>query len=314
MFNYNHLYYFYVTAKSGGVNAAAKHLKISQPSLSSQIKTLERALDLHLFRRVGRNNELTPVGTLIYGFCRQMFELSEEMSEAISQKAPAGSRRIHIGVSDQVDRSFVIEIVSQFLKKHAPANRPKITVTSGTHDSLVDRLRFRELDVIVTQLAAIDPGLQNLRRIETPVLLAVPKKWKVRGRQKMPDPKKALESLIGSETPQWLMPSPRFKLRSDIDHFLELNEFKGRIVFESDVIASLVRSISDEIGIAFLPLIYLARDIQENLIQAVGPERGYWKYRVWLSCHSQNKKDPLIQSLAESFTEVSERSLMAGKQ
>ena len=52
MYNFNHLYYFYVTAKSGGVNAAAQHLRISQPSLSSQLKVLERSLDLRLFEKV----------------------------------------------------------------------------------------------------------------------------------------------------------------------------------------------------------------------------------------------------------------------
>src|SRR5215210_7959265 len=109
-YNYNHLYYFYITAKSGGVNAAAKHLRISQPSLSSQLKVLERALDVRLFQKVGRRNQLTQVGAAVYGFCRQMFEISEEMGEFISKKMPSASRRIHLGVSDEVDRPFVIEI------------------------------------------------------------------------------------------------------------------------------------------------------------------------------------------------------------
>src|SRR3954462_12375415 len=162
MYNFNHLYYFYVTARSGGVNAAAKHLRISQPSLSSQLKVLERSLDVRLFHKVGRNNHLTPAGSVVYGFCRQMFELSEEMGELISKKVPSASRRIHIGVSDEVDRPFVVEVVSLFLKQHGLIQRPKVTVVSGTHEQLTERLRFRELDALVTQLAMIDPELHNL--------------------------------------------------------------------------------------------------------------------------------------------------------
>ncbi len=45
MYNYNHLYYFYVTAKSGSVMTAATLLSISQPSLTSQLKVLERSLE-----------------------------------------------------------------------------------------------------------------------------------------------------------------------------------------------------------------------------------------------------------------------------
>src|SRR5258708_342551 len=114
MYNFNHLYYFYVTAKSGGANVAAKHLRISQPSLSSQLKVLEGALDLRLFQKIGRKNQLTQAGTIVYGFCRQMFEISEEMGELILKKVPSAARRIHIGVSDEVDRPFVVEVVSLF--------------------------------------------------------------------------------------------------------------------------------------------------------------------------------------------------------
>jgi LysR family transcriptional regulator, transcriptional activator of nhaA len=114
MFNFNHLYYFYVTAKSGSTTVAAKHLKISQPSLSSQIRVLEGTLEMDLFRKVGRNNQLTEAGAVIYGFCRRMFDVSEEMNEIIVGRVPSAARRINIGVSDEVERSFVVEVVSLF--------------------------------------------------------------------------------------------------------------------------------------------------------------------------------------------------------
>jgi len=309
MYNFNHLYYFYVTAKSGGVTAAAKHLKISQPSLSSQIKVLERSLDLNLFQKVGRNNQLTQAGSVIYGFCRQMFELSEEMGELISRRVPSAARRIHVGVSDEVDRPFVVEVVSLFLKKHGLAQRPKVTMVSGSHDQLVNRLRFRELDAVVTQLAMSDPELANLERVEVPVALACSSKWKVRSKTGSLKAAAAVKEIVGGEGAQWIMPSSTFKLRSEIDRFFETNELRGRIVFESDVIASLVRSVVDEIGLAFLPTLYVSREIREKSLRILGPRNGYWKYRVWLACHCQNREDVLIKSLARSFKEVCDQAL-----
>jgi LysR family transcriptional activator of nhaA len=308
MYNYNHLYYFYITAKAGGVNAAAQHLRISQPSLSSQLKVLESKLDIRLFQRVGRNNQLTPEGSVIYGFCRRMFELSEEMGDLILKKVPSASRRIHIGVSDEVDRPFVVEVVSLFLKKHGLAQRPKVTVVSGPHDQLIERLRFRELDAIVTQLPMIDPELENLTRAEVPVALTCSRNWKMRSNTSKLKASAAVKEIVGGEDAQWLMPSSRFKLRSEINQFFELNALKGRVVFESDVIASLVRSVVDEIGMAFLPLIYVAREIREKSVRIVGPKNGYWKYRVWLGCHGQNKNDDLIRALAASFKEICEQA------
>lgn len=304
MYNFNHLYYFYITAKSGGVTAAAKHLRISQPSLSSQLKVLEGVMDLKLFQKVGRANQLTRVGLVMFGFCRQMFELSEEMSEALLQKVPSATRRIHIGVSDEVDRPIVAEVVSHFLKSQPLTQRPKIILVAGSHDQLVERLRFREIDIMISELVMTDPELMNLSRVEVPVALVCSSKWKMKSNVKNLTASAAIAEIIGGETIQWVMPSSKFKLRAEIDRFFETNQLKGRIVFESDVMASLVRSVIDEIGLAFLPLLYVSREIREKSLRTLGPKSGYWKYQVWLVCSQQNQSDPLIQTFSKSFKEI----------
>ena len=308
MYNFNHLYYFYIAAKSGGVSAAAKHLRVSQPSLSSQLKILEGRLNMRLFIKVGRNNQLTPEGEAIYGFCRQMFEISEEMSESITKRVPTAARKIHIGVSDEVDRPFVVEVVSLFLKKHGLAQRPKVTVVSGKHEQLAERLRFRELDAVVTQLAMIDPELENLEKAEVPVALTCSARWKLKSKRAHLKAADAIREIVGGEDAQWLLPSASFKLRAEINQFFELHQLKGRIVLESDVIASLVRSVADEIGLAFLPLIYVAPEIRNRSVRVIGPKAGYWKYRIWLAGHAQSREDALLKALGRAFREVCDRA------
>ena len=160
-----------MTVKSGGVTIAAKHLSVSQPSLSGQLKVLEDFLQIKLFKKVGRKNQLTREGAVIFGFCRQMFELSEEMHESITEKIPHASRKIYVGVSNEIAHSFVVEVISHFLKKYNPQLRPKVTMISGTHEKLEEQLRFREIDVFVSQLSAKNPDLENLKKVEVPVNL-----------------------------------------------------------------------------------------------------------------------------------------------
>lgn len=303
MHNYNHLYYFYITAKSGSVTAAAEHLSISQPSLSSQLKVLESSLDIKLFEKVGRKNVLTRSGSMVYGYCRQMFELAEQMTEVILQKVPSDTRRIHIGVSDEVDRPFVVEVVSHFLKSQQTVLRPKVTIVAGTHEQLMTRVKFKEVDVMISELGMKDPELINLSKVEVPVVLVCSsqRKVKAKGARKFSS---QIDELIGDEVAQWVMPSAKFKLRGEIDHFFEANQLKGRVVFESDVVSSLVRSVVDEVGLALLPSLYVSREIREKSMRVLGPPTGFWKYRVWLVCNLQNHSDPLIQSLADSFKKV----------
>jgi LysR family transcriptional regulator, transcriptional activator of nhaA len=47
--NYNHLYYFHVTASEGSVARAAARLGIGVPTVSEQIRQLERELGIPLF-------------------------------------------------------------------------------------------------------------------------------------------------------------------------------------------------------------------------------------------------------------------------
>jgi LysR family transcriptional activator of nhaA len=65
MINYKHLHYFWVVAKEGGVGRAAEHLYLTPQTISGQLRLLEEQLGEALFRRVGRNLELTEAGSLV---------------------------------------------------------------------------------------------------------------------------------------------------------------------------------------------------------------------------------------------------------
>lgn len=304
MYNYNHLYYFYVTVKSGGVTKAAKHLLISQPSLSGQLKVLEDYLQIKLFRKVGRKNELTREGAVIFGYCRQMFELSEEMHEAIIENIPHASRRVYIGVTNEIANSFVVEVISHFLKKFDSQSKPKVTMISDTHEKLEEQLRFNEIDVIFSQLSAKSPDIENLKKVEVPVNLVCTLKEKICLKKRYIDITKALEIIKGMDLHLWVVPSTGFKLRNEIDDFFETNKLKGNIVFESDVIESLTRSVIDQVGISFLPLIYIPKELENKSLFAFGPKKGYWKHKIWISCHKRSKEDPIIHSLSSSLKDI----------
>ena len=62
--NLKHLFYFWKTARSGGVVKAGEALHITPQTISGQIRLLEESLDTQLFARDGRALELTPAGRL----------------------------------------------------------------------------------------------------------------------------------------------------------------------------------------------------------------------------------------------------------
>ena len=66
---------FHAVARYGGFSRAAKVLNISQPTLSTQVKTLEERYGIDLFRRLGRTVGLTVQG-------KELFEITSRLDQA----------------------------------------------------------------------------------------------------------------------------------------------------------------------------------------------------------------------------------------
>ena len=90
--NYQHLYYFRNVATLGGITAAARALRLTPPTLSTQIRILEESLGVTLFERSGRGMILTDPGRVALKYADQIFTLGAELEKALKgdeAEAPA---------------------------------------------------------------------------------------------------------------------------------------------------------------------------------------------------------------------------------
>jgi LysR family transcriptional regulator, transcriptional activator of nhaA len=85
--NYHHLLYFWLVAKEGGLVPAGRILRLSQPTLSEQIRKLEQALGEQLFERRGRRLVLTEVGRVAYRYADEIFGIGSELLDAVRGRA-----------------------------------------------------------------------------------------------------------------------------------------------------------------------------------------------------------------------------------
>ena len=145
--NFKHLHYFWVTAKAGGIMRAGEQLHTTPQTLSGQIKLLEDWLGRKLFRKSGRNLELTEDGHLALGYADQIFALGTELETAIRQ-AHGGKRVLDfkVGVADSVTKSIAYRLLEPAL---AIAEPVRLICHEGKFPDLLAQLALNRLDLVI---------------------------------------------------------------------------------------------------------------------------------------------------------------------
>jgi LysR family transcriptional activator of nhaA len=298
MFNYNHLYYFYVTAKQGGVMNAARALRIAQPSLSAQLKTLEGELDLSLFQKVGRRLVLTPDGERAFGFCRKIFEAAEEFSDYLQHSASSKGQRCRIGVTREIERPFIADILTRIFRKKKMLEQPLLSMSSNEHSTLMESLRSGELDAVVTNHPNYGQDFRTLAELSMPVVaVAAPNCIRfLAGKKPAGIAAIVRESKIGL-----VLPSEKLKLRIETDLCLQKLKVRNPVVLESDILAVVVRATVEGVGIALLPQPYISRELHHETLKYVGNAAPLWHHSLFLVSRNSKFTNPIVGEVRDHF-------------
>ena len=95
--NYHHLQYFWVTARTGSIAKASRELRLSPPTISAQIGTLENSLGEKLFERSGRRLVLTDTGRLAFRYADEIFSLGREFTDTLRGRPTGHPIKLVVG-------------------------------------------------------------------------------------------------------------------------------------------------------------------------------------------------------------------------
>ncbi len=145
--NFKHLYYFWATAKAGGIMRAGEQLHTTPQTLSAQIKLLEERLGCALFRKSGRRLELTDEGRIALGYADQIFALSSELESAIG-KAHGQTAAIdfRVGIADSVPKAIAYRLLEPAL---GAAGTVRLICHEGKFDDLLAQISVNRLDLVI---------------------------------------------------------------------------------------------------------------------------------------------------------------------
>ena len=148
--NFKHLHYFWVAAKAGGVVKAGEQLHTSPQTLSGQIKLLEERLGRRLFRKSGRQLELTDDGRVALRYAEDIFALGSELETAMREQrgAAAGAQvlEFRVGVEDAVAKTVAYRLLEPAMNLKEPV---RLITTEGSFDDLMAQLALHRMDLVI---------------------------------------------------------------------------------------------------------------------------------------------------------------------
>jgi LysR family transcriptional activator of nhaA len=154
--NYHHLLYFWTVAKEGGVSAAAEALHVAQPTVSAQIRALERSLGQKLFERHGRHLALSTRGEAVFRYADEIFSLGRELLQTVKGEPQAAPRRFRVGVSDALPKITTYRLLEPALVIQ-PAFRLHVRIDKT--ERLLGELAIHALDLVIAD-APMTPSLR----------------------------------------------------------------------------------------------------------------------------------------------------------
>ncbi len=153
--NYHHLYYFWSVAREESISRASERLCLAPSTISAQVSKLEEMLGGKLFRRVGRNLELTEMGRIAFRYADEIFSLGREMLDTVRGRPVSGPLRLVVGIVDALPKLVVRKLLEPALRF---TEQIRLICHEGKEAQLLAELAVHGLDIVLTD-TPVKPGL-----------------------------------------------------------------------------------------------------------------------------------------------------------
>lgn len=147
---------FLATIEHGSFTAAAASLGYAQPSLSEQVRLLERQLDTILFRRVGRGLVPTEAATALQPHAAATLAAAGEAERAVASVREMLTGTVRFGIFRTARFYLGADMVADVLEKHPGV---RLELVGQNSAEIVGQLRRGRLEAALVALPVEDETL-----------------------------------------------------------------------------------------------------------------------------------------------------------
>jgi DNA-binding transcriptional LysR family regulator len=272
---------------------AASELGISQSAVSQQIKDLETLLGVTLINRNDRPIRPTEAGSLLIQYSHEIFGRLEEMERRIAEIREARVGKVIVGASTSVGSYLLPDLVAHFKNKYPDV---EITAKISPRAWVYDDIKLSKTDFAL--VLAIDPP-DHLHytslRAEALVFVCSPKhKLAQKGAGELRSIAKEKFVTAGQRTDYVIMSNEILKRHGVYNY---------PIAIELDSMEAVKRAVCLNMGIAFLPLLGVHKEIQTGEISRIRLKQSF-ECTLALVYRSEKFLTPAMKTFVDFCTEA----------
>jgi LysR family transcriptional regulator, cyn operon transcriptional activator len=290
-----HLRYFLAVATAQNFTKAAETLRVSQPSLSVQIRDLEEELGTPLFDRLGRTIALTQAGDLFRDHAERALREVEQGAQLIRELDGAQRGRLVVGTLATVNSYLIPPLVSQF-KKRFPAIH--LQVHAQPSAEIIEGLLANRLDLGLCLLPVPHERLTAVPLFDERLVLVAPIQHPLsQSRLRMQD--------LGG-VPLVLMPVD-YCLRKMVEQECAKARVSTQVVLEMTSPEGILQAVAEGAGLTILPELYVRQRLAQTKLRIIDLYDPIPRHSVGLAYRMdryQNLASKEFASLSRSIMET----------
>lgn len=169
--NFYQLAYFRKVAETSSLSRAAAELRITQPAVSKQIRSLEDELGERLFDRIGKKVFLTRAGEVLLTHVDRILRSVDEAKTAVRDLSAECSGELVIGTSDHISIHRLPDVLKACITAF-----PKIDLKLRCHrsETILELVAKNQVDLGVITLQKTPPNITSRIIWKDPMSLVVP--------------------------------------------------------------------------------------------------------------------------------------------
>ncbi|WP_138753966.1 LysR family transcriptional regulator [Paenibacillus sinopodophylli] len=232
---------------------AADALFLTQPSISSRIRTLEKELGVELLVREGKRFSLTQKGEMFLPHAQQTLKSFKRAEQLMSGKTTE-VKTLRLGCTETISH-YVVPHVMPKLKERFP--NFQIRIITDNSDSIIEKVLNKEIDLGFVRSVS-HPALESVKFIEDPIKLCV-----YQGHSFLKEPPLSIEAL---ETEPLVFYECGSLNWTKIHRLFETLSQPPIIDYHIDNMETAKKLVLERQGISFLPMLCIRREVKDGLL------------------------------------------------